>query len=161
MFHEEQKLPVYRIAIALLIPPGSLTLLYVWQVSSGHKWQGQSISDGDLAFWSVFLWLVYLRLMTVRLITDVRDGKLTVRLRGNFRRRTIRLADIRSVDPGIEVAYRSRPWVAQGARGVLLKLADGEKVTIGSQKPNELAAAILRQPESSATPPRRNPGRTQ
>ena len=119
------------------------------------------MSNADVIFWSVFLWLVYLRLMTVRLITDVRDGKLTVRLRGNFRRRTIRLADIRSVDPGIEVAYRSRPWVAQGARGVLLKLADGEKVTIGSQKPNELAAAILRQPESSATPPRRNPGRTQ
>lgn len=161
MFHEEQKLPVHRIAVALLIPPGAMTLLCLWQVALGHKWQAQPISNADLIFWTVFLWLVYWRLITVRMVTDVRDGTLTVRLRGIFRRRKIPLADIQSVDPGIETYYRQSPWVVQGTRGVAVKLASGEKVIVGSQKPDDLAAVIVGKPASSVNPPRPNPRRTQ
>jgi hypothetical protein len=37
-----------------------------------------------------------------------------------------------------------RAYIAGGSRGVLLKLAGGEQVLLGSNRPDELAAVILR-----------------
>ena len=73
-FQESQKFPLRRAAIPILVPPSIMTLLLVWQVVLGHHWKGQSISNGDVIFWTIFLWLVYIRLITVRLITIVSNG---------------------------------------------------------------------------------------
>jgi hypothetical protein len=156
LFYESQRLPLRRVAIALLVPPSVLSLLLLWQVVLGHHWKGQSLSNGDVIFWTIFLWLLYLRLMTVRLITRVRGGKLKIQLRGVWRSRRISLSDIRSVeiialDPvrdyggyGIRSisggkAAGSKAWLANNTRGVSLQLADGKTVIIGSQRPEELA----------------------
>ena len=153
-FHESQKFPLRQIAIALQVPPSIMTLLLLWQVILGHHWKGQSISNGDVIFWTIFLWLVYLRLITARLITKITDGKLEVKLRGLFRSRRIPLADIRSIetihfDPvrdyggyGIRSIPGGKAWLADSTSGVILKLADGQKLVIGTHKPAELAAAL-------------------
>jgi hypothetical protein len=153
-FHESQKFPLRQAAIALLVPPSIMTLLLVWQVVLNHHWKGQSISNSDMIFWTVFLWLVYLRLTTVRIVTKVSAGKLEVKLRGLFRRRRIPLTDIRNVktitfDPvrdyggyGIRSIPGGKAWLADSASGVSLELADGQSLVIGTHKPTELAAAL-------------------
>ena len=111
--------------------------------------------------WTIFLWLIYLRLITVRLITEVRKGELVVALRGLWRSRRIPLERIQSVETithdvardyggyGIRSTREGKAYVAGGARGVRVTLAKGEKVVVGSQRPDELAAALF----GSATPP--------
>lgn len=96
-----------------------------------------------------------------RLRVEVHDDRVVLRYRP-FTARTIRLADVMGVEA---VTYRpvreyggwgikgwSRRKVAynvSGTRGARLTLADGRTVLIGSQRADELAAAIargLRQP---------------
>jgi hypothetical protein len=154
-FREIQKFPLRRVAVALLVPPSILTLLLLWQVVLGHQWNGQSLSNGDVIFWTIFLWLVWLRLITVRLITKVTSGRLEVKLRGLWRKRRISLADFRSVeiinfDPvrdyggyGIRsIAGGGKAWLADSTTGVSLTLVDGKTVVIATHRPGELAAAL-------------------
>jgi hypothetical protein len=140
--------------LALLVPPSILTLLLLWQVVLGHHWKGQSLSNGDVIFWTVFLWLVCFRLTTVRLITKVSSEKLEVRLRGLWRKRRISLADIRSVETvtfdtvrdyggyGIRSTPGCQAWLADSTTGVSLRLADGKTIVIGSHRPGELGALL-------------------
>jgi len=153
-FHESQKFPLRQAAIALLVPPSIMTLLLLWQVILHHHWKGQSISNNDVIFWTVFLWLVYLRLTTVRLVTKITRGQLEIKLRGLFRRRRIPLTDIRNVktitfDPvrdyggyGIRSIPGGKAWLADSTSGVSLELTDGETLIIGTHKPAELSAAL-------------------
>lgn len=153
-FYESQKFPLRRAAIALLVPPSIMTILLLWQVVLGHHWKGQSLSNGDTIFWTIFLWLVYLRLTTVRLITKINARQLDVKLRGLFRRRRIPLADIRNVktitlDPvrdyggyGIRSAPHGKAWLADSTSAVSLELADGQSLIIGTAKPTQFAAAL-------------------
>ncbi len=153
-FHESQKFPLRQIAVALPVPPSIMTLLLLWQVILGHHWKGQSISNGDVIFWTIFLWLVYLRLITARLITRIAGEKLQVKLRGLFRSRRIPLADIRSIetinlDPvrdyggyGIRSIPGGKAWLADSTSGIRLELADGQKFVVGTHKSAELTAAL-------------------
>lgn len=120
------------------------------------------MSNGDVIGWTVFLWLIYLRLITVRLVTEVRKGELIVRMRGLWRLRRIPLDRIQSVATithdiardyggyGIRSIRDGKAYVAAGGRGVRVTLDKGEKLVVGSQRPDELAAAL----SSSAIPPR-------
>lgn len=153
-FHESQKFPLRQAAIALVVPPSILTLLLIWQVVLHHHWKGQSISNSDVIFWTVFLWLVCLHLTTVRLITKVSAGQLEIKLRGLVRRRRIPLTDIRNVktivfDPvrdyggyGIRSIPGGKAWLADSTSAVSLELADGQSLIIGTHKPAELSAAL-------------------
>jgi hypothetical protein len=154
VFHEKQAFPLRRVGIVLLIPPGMISLLCLWQVVFGHHWNAQSLSKGDLIFWTIFLWLVYLRLITVRLITEVRDARLIVSLRGIRRNRRIPLSDIRFAEViefdalrdyrgyGIRSGRAGKAWIANGNRGVRLRLANNETLVVGSQRPEELAIVL-------------------
>jgi hypothetical protein len=153
-FYESQKFPLRQIVVALLVPPSIMTLLLLWQVVLGHHWKGQSISNGDVIFWTIFLWLVYLRLITVRLITKITGEKLEVKLRGLFRSRRIPLADIRSIETihfnpvrdyggyGVRSIHGGKAWLADSTSGVILKLTDGEIFVIGTGKPAELVNCL-------------------
>jgi len=119
------------------------------------------MSNADVIGWTVFVWLIYLRLITVRLVTEVRKGELIVRMRGLWRLRRIPLDRIQSVETikhdiardyggyGIRSTREGKAYVAGGGRGVCVTLAAGEKLVVGSQRPDELAAAL----SDSAVPP--------
>lgn len=112
------------------------------------------MSNADVVGWTVFLWLLYFRLITIRLVTEVRQGKLLIALRGLWRLRRVPLHQIRSVETisrdiardyggfGIRSTRNGRAYVASGPGGVLITLAEGEKLVVGSQRPDELVAAI-------------------
>ena len=78
LFHEVQRLPLRRVAVALIIPPFGMACLLVWQVVLGHPWGKQPMSNASVVFWTLFLWLIYIRLITVRLVIEVRERELVV-----------------------------------------------------------------------------------
>ena len=90
-FREVQRFPVRRIAFALASPPCFMLGLLIWQVLLGHPWGKHSMSNGDVIGWTAFLWLIYFRLITVRLVTEVRQGALLIRMRGLWRLRLVPL----------------------------------------------------------------------
>jgi hypothetical protein len=153
-FYEVQRFPLLHVAVALAIPPCGMVGLLIWQVVLGHPWGKQPMSNANIIGWTVFLWLIYLRLITVRLVTQVRDAELVIALRGLWRARHILLSDIHSVetiiyDPlrdyggyGIRTGRFGKAYLANGRRGVRLKLADGTTLVVGSQNPDELARIL-------------------
>jgi hypothetical protein len=154
VFREVQRFPLRRMALALASPPFFLLGLLIWQVVLGHTWGKHPMSNGDVIGWTVFLWLIYFRLITVRLVTEVRQGELIVAMRGLWRLRRVPLAGIRSVETithdvareyggyGFRSTREGKAYVAGGSRGVRVTLAGGEKLVVGTQRPDELAAAI-------------------
>lgn len=98
--------------------------------------------------------LVALLLLSAGLDTEVRDDGLYVRFRPLTRRQRIGWQEIvraeaRRYRPlreyggwGIRWSPRGKAWNVHGDRGVQLELADGRRLLIGSQKADELAAAI-------------------
>jgi hypothetical protein len=153
-FHEVQRLPRRRTAILVAIPPIGMLALLIWQVVLGHRWGKQPMSNASVIGWTIFLWLVYFRLLTVRLVTDVREGKLMVAMRGLWRARRISLseiasAEVTSFDPardfggyGIRSNRQETAYLAAGNRGVRLTLSNEAHIVVGSQRAEELAAAI-------------------
>ena len=135
--------------------------LLIWQVVLGHSWGKHPMSNADVIGWTVFLWLIYLRLITVRLVTEVRKGELIVRMRGLWRLRRVPLDRIQLVETithdiardyggyGIRSTREGKAYVAAGGRGVRVTLTEGEKLVVGSERPDELAAAL----SGSAIPP--------
>lgn len=153
-FYERQRFPLRRIGLTLLTPPCIMLGLLIWQVVLGHSWGKQPMSNGNLIGWTIFLWLIYVRLITVQLAVEVRSQEVLVGLRGLWRARHIALSDIRSVekityDPereyggyGIRSIAHGKAYIAGGNQGVRLKLADGETIVLGSQRPAELVDAL-------------------
>jgi len=128
--------------------------LLIWQVILGHPWGTQPMSNANVIGWTVFLWLIYFRLITVRLVTEVRKGELVIAMRGLWRSRCVPLDRIQSVEMithdiasdyggyGIRSTREGKAYVAGGTRGVRLTLAAGEKLVVGSQRPDDLAAVL-------------------
>jgi hypothetical protein len=128
--------------------------LLIWQVLLGHPWGKHPMSNGEVIGWTVFLWLLYFRLITVRLVTEVRQGELIVKMRGLWRLRRVPLDRILSVETithdiardyggyGFRSIRGGKAYVAHGGRGVRLMLAAGEKLVVGSQQPDELARML-------------------
>ena len=90
---------------------------------------------------------------SMRLITEVRPGLLWVRLspfRGmRIATKEIASAFVREYSPireyggwGVRVSRSGRAYNAYGDRGVQLVLQDGSKVLVGSQRPDDLLAAL-------------------
>ena len=154
VFREVQRFPLRRIALALACPPCFMLGLLIWQVILGHPWGKHPMANADVVGWTVFVWLLYLRLITVRLLTEVRQGKLLIALRGLWRLRRVPLDQIQAVETithdiardyggfGIRSTRSGKAYVASGGRGVRITLASGEKLVVGSERPEELAAAI-------------------
>ena len=122
------------------------------------------MTNGDLLFLTILLVVVYIRLITVRLVTELRPQRLSVAMKGFWRRTRVPLADIRSArvvdyDPvteyggyGIRSGPLGRAYIASGRRGVQLELKDGRKLLIGSQRSEELAQRIVEAQRTSRTP---------
>ncbi len=135
--------------------------LLIWQVLLGHPWGKHPMSNGDVIGWTVFLWLIYFRLITVRLVTEVRGGELIIAMRGLWRLRRVPLDRISSVEMithdiardyggyGFRSTRDGKAYVASGSRGLRVTLTGGEKLVLGSERPDELAAALF----GSAIPP--------
>lgn len=144
-FRESQRFP----AAVFFVPSGAIVILAVVGVSVSDQfdWLTSGIAIA-IAVGIASLWAIG------RLDTEVRDDGVHVRLRPLARRHypfeVIATAEARTYRPLVEyggwgLRYGVRSGVAinaRGNRGVQLVMQDGKRLLIGSQRAEELAAAI-------------------
>lgn len=155
LFHESQSLRPWHTRLVLAMPPAALVFIAVRQLGFHQPWTHPPMTNGDVIFLTVLLVAVYLRLITVRLVTVVRTSDLSLGLRGLWRMRRIPLSEIGAVAPvrfdaakdfggyGVRSGARGTGYIASGDRGVEFELTDRQKILVGSQRPEELAARIM------------------
>jgi len=164
LFYEEQR---FRqpwlwglLGIGALLMMGLFGYGLYQQLYMGKPWGDKPMSDMALVIVALFvcileggiLWLFYAMTLKVRLDSVNLYIHFTP-----FAKRTIPLSDIRHCEArtyspileyggwGIRHSWRKgMAYNAMGDRGVQMELKDGKKVLIGSQRAEELAAAIQR-----------------
>jgi hypothetical protein len=154
LFREKQRFRLGARGIALAMPPAALLFLCLRQLVWHHPWGNPPMSNGGMVFLTVLVWLVYLRLMAVHLRTELRPDRLSVAMKGLFRRSRIPVAEIVKAEPveydaiaeyggyGIRDGPLGKAYIASGSRAVHLQLSDGREFLIGSQRADELARSI-------------------
>jgi hypothetical protein len=145
MFREAQRVGLVvlvPLALAMLAGPGLVAYL-----------AGRALPPSLLALLLLPPVLVLL-IGLMRLVTEVRDDGLHIRVFPFFRRRIpwdqIASASARTYRPlrdyggwGLRWNRQGVAYTARGDRGVQLVLGDGRRVLIGSQRPEELVKAVL------------------
>lgn len=154
-FREEQKIAkVWWITLIIAAITGLMWYGFIRQIILGQPFGTNPGPD-----WSVWLlWLVFgigfpIFWAMMRLIVEVRDDYLLVRYYPLTSRKVL-YSDIKQVEArtysplreyggwGIRGWGNKRAYNVSGNKGVELELQDGQKIMIGSQKPEELALAL-------------------
>jgi hypothetical protein len=118
-------------------------------------WLNQPLLSGAL-LWPAFAVAVVVAVwfLRLKLVTEVRDNGLYICFVWLWPERTISWDQVRSVETrtyrpirdfggwGVRWAARGIVYHARGNRGARMVLASGERVLVGSQRPEELARAI-------------------
>ena len=148
-FREEQRFEWFWTAMfcvpAFIVGYGLYRQVWLMQpfISNALLWPAFAVAV-VVAVW-------FLRL---KLVTEVRDDGLFICFVWLWPERTIPWDQIRSVETrtyrpirdfggwGVRWAARGIVYHARGARGVRMVLASGERVLVGSQRPDELARDI-------------------
>lgn len=160
LFREEQRFwrPWLGVVFVPLIFVAGIFGFGMWQqIVHGIPWGKRPISDPLLVLVTMFTFLIpgltLWLLRSLRLTTVVDRGGIEVNL-WPVRRRHISLAEISSVaardyNPiteyggwGLRLGPKGWAYNVGGRRGVQLELSKGFPVLIGSQRADELAAAI-------------------
>lgn len=131
--------------LLLLLVPAALL---AYQTGLGHRPTLAGVLGLAVPVWFWFL----------RLITEVHDDAVHVQFIPLWRKRVIpfrdiRTAAVRTYSPlrdyggwGLRWGPQGQAYNVSGDRGVLLELTNGKRLLIGSQRPEELEAAIGRPP---------------
>jgi hypothetical protein len=155
LFRETQRFQLGYARIALAMPPAILTVLSCLQIFFHHPWGGPPVTNGGLLFLTILTLSVYIRLITIRLVTELRSERLSVAMKGLWRRVRVPVADICEAaavefDPvreyggyGVRSGPRGEAYIASGKQAVQLELCGGRKLLIGSQRAKELARGIV------------------
>lgn len=154
-FEEIQTPRQWWILAVLAIVTAGAWYSFVEQVLLGHRVGTRPAPDWVVWLLFAFFGVVFpLVLLTARMVVTVTDHALRIRWIP-FGKRTIPLADIAELEPrtyrpireylgwGIRwVPGRGTAWSVSGNRGVQLVLVDGGRILVGTNRPEELAAAI-------------------
>lgn len=124
------------------------------QVVRGEPWGNQPVSNALLVMMTLALAALIYWLLKMHLVTEVRDREVYVHFMLFWKPRRLPFSAILSVEPvtyrpieqfggrGIRRGRHGWAYTVSGDRGVQLTLAGGEQLLVGSQRPEELAAAI-------------------
>jgi hypothetical protein len=154
-FSETQRLRAWFVYVPPLVVTG-----YVWYMFFNQVFKGNPQGSQPIPNWLAWVFVVVFGLgfpaflAVLRLRTEVRGGELRIRLIP-FKARIIALNEVETVEVrwysamrefggwGIKMARDgSRAYTATGSSGVQLTLADGRRVLVGSQRSDELEAAL-------------------
>jgi hypothetical protein len=162
VFSERQPLKIVWLRAVLFVLLGGLVLLFGWgmftQLVLGQTWGDKPMSDTMLVLVSVFvigLWsALSWAILRVSLVVKVDETNLHIAV-WPFVRRTVGLAQITTAEAqkirpllqfaGVGARLMRGGWayIVGGDRGVMMSLTDGKKVFVGSDRPEELVAAIM------------------
>lgn len=157
-FKETQRIRQWWIWLLILIVAGSAWTAFVHQIVLSDPF-GENPAP-DFVIWLLFIifgvglpWLIF----SIRMVTQVRSDRVYIRF-FPLHSRTIYFEDIKSYTAckyhpikeyggwGIRRSLRNgMAYNISGNRGVRFELNNGKKILIGSQKPDEFAAAIQRE----------------
>ncbi len=154
-FREVQRFRHWFFWVPIVVVVGVIWWQFIQQIVIGRPPGTEPISD-----WAAWVLTIVFGIgfpvfaAIVRLVTEVRPGTLSIRLIP-FRGRVISTQDIRSADSreyspmrefggwGIRLAVDGgKAYNAYGNVGVQLVLTDGKRVLVGTQRAEELIAAL-------------------
>jgi len=154
-FREVQQNNQWWLWAVVLIPCAVVAYGAVLQLVFGKPWGDRPMSDAGLSLLVVFLCAVIVWLYKVRLVTEVRAEGVSTQFEWLWRPRLVPLATIHSYQVityrpiadyggwGLRYGFKGgMAYTSSGTRGVQLEFDDGERLLIGSQRPEELARAI-------------------
>jgi hypothetical protein len=172
LFSEEQQFRqpwLWIVFIVAIAPVPIITGYGVYrQIVQGEQWGNRPTSDAALIVIAIATTALVISLLallwTARLVTVVRTDGLLVRFKPfHLSPKQIDLRQVESVESvtysplaqyggwGIRYGRGGKAYNVAGNKGVRLRMSGGRRLLIGSQRPDELAAAI-RQVRSSAKP---------
>jgi hypothetical protein len=151
LFEERQHPGAWTRALLLSLPAAPL-YGFVRQVVFGQPFS-KPMSGAGLGLLAAGTTAALAVLWNMELVTQVRPGELDVRFWPFARRRIpaneIVSCEVRTYRPireyggwGVRYGFGGMAYNMSGNRGVQLELAGGKRVLIGSQRPEELAAAL-------------------
>jgi hypothetical protein len=153
LFEEKQGPALWVRAVLLAMPLAALAFSYI-QFVLGHPLGNRPMSDGALGILDFALVAGFVLLWRLQLVTRVYRGSIRVRL-WPFANRVIPAGDIahyevRTYRPvrdyggwGLrEGIAGDTAYTMSGNKGVQLELRGAKSILIGSQRPEDLAAAI-------------------
>jgi hypothetical protein len=163
VFREEQKFHQRWLWLMLLALTLATVIFFgkgmVQQLVLGKPWGDRPMSDPALLFVGsgtiLFVLAMTYLFYCLKLITEVRDNGLYVQFFPLRKRkidfRDIQSCEVRTYNPihdyggwGIKSGRKGKAYNVSGDRGVMLAFFDGQPLLIGSQRAEELAAAIRR-----------------
>ncbi len=165
LFSEEQSFRQRWLWALLVVAVAPIPAVFWYgvlhQVVGGHPWGSRPMSDAGLLAVAVLDTLFTVGLLALfwsaRLVTIVQSDGLLVRFRPfHLRPRRIDLGDVVSVEAvtysplrqyggwGIRYGLGGKAYNVSGNRGVRLTRRTGRRLLIGSQRADELAAAVRR-----------------
>lgn len=154
IFREVQRLRTWIFWLPIAIVTFVVWWQFVEQVLRGHPQGSEPLPD-----WAAWVLAIVFGLgfpifaLSLRLITEVVPGELRVRLypfpRVRFPLDEIETAEVREYSPlreyggwGVRSGPGGKAYNAYGNRGLQLVVRGGRRVLIGSQRPEELEAAL-------------------
>ncbi len=152
LFEERQHPAAWTRALVLSAPAVPLYGV-VRQIVLGQPFGAKPMSNTGLALLAAGMTAMSAALWNLELVTQVRRGEVRIRF-WPFARRRIPIDEIVSYEVrtyrpireyggwGVRYGFGGTAYNMSGNRGVQLELADGKRVLIGSQRPEELAAAL-------------------
>jgi len=143
-------------------------IVFVWygaiqQLIFGISFGNNPASDPVMLLLLIVFGILFPAFMlSLKMVTEVRNDGLYIRfypIHRSFRRFTfesIRSYEVRDYSPlkdyggwGIRFGPKGQAYNVSGSKGVVLVLEDGKRLMVGSQHPDELAAAISRGMDAS------------
>ncbi|MCA9859623.1 MAG: hypothetical protein KC438_07870 [Thermomicrobiales bacterium] len=156
-------MPIYtetqRLRQPIAILPIALAALICWGIFGQQIVRGKPVGDDPMPDWAAWLLTALIGVglplffLWFRMETTVSSDRIEIRM-APFSHRVIRPSEIagasaRTYRPlreyggwGIRGFSSNRAYNINGNQGVQLVLTDGKRVLIGTQKPDELEAAI-------------------
>ena len=154
LFREAQRFRMWMFWVPIAIVTFVVWWQFTEQIIRSNPQGSQPIPD-----WAAWVLAIVFGLgfpafaLVVRVITEVRPGSMSVGLYP-FRTARIELAEIENAEVrdysamrefggwGIRIGRDGRAYNAYGNQGVQLTLAGGSRILIGTQRPEELLAAL-------------------
>lgn len=151
IFQEEQKFKLLVIVLPLIVLSALAVVWFIMQIGLGQSIGNNPISDIGMIIFCVTVWSGTAMILAMRLSTRIDEMGITMHF-FPFVKRKWSWAEVKSaevLDYGFVGGWGIRLWTSygtvyniRGSKGLALKLANGKKVLIGTQKPEEMKAAV-------------------
>lgn len=157
-FREQQKFDQLWVQLLIFVPVAIVWYGAIQQLVMGIPFGNNPASDDGMILLLILFGVLFpVFMLSLRMITEVRDSGLYIRFypfhlsSRKFPFESIRSYEVREYHPlkeyggwGIRFGLKGQAYNVSGNKGVFFEFSNGKTLMVGSQRPDELAAAISR-----------------